>query len=141
MPSFPFTQNIMYYSYVEIEYVATGFSPARTDLAIKLLTLFYSTSLSQPLQTDRMADRGMNTLAARGLEELFFQLCCCVSFWFWQEVGFGFTYLCTQSTIHLWCCNSFLVPAGNSFWCYIHTQCTIQLCSCVSFLAVAGKCY
>ncbi len=27
----------------------------------------------------------------------FFQLCCCVSFWFWQEIGFGFTYyyLCT----------------------------------------------
>jgi hypothetical protein len=36
------------------------------------------------------------TLAACGLEELFFQLCCCVSFWFWQEIGFGFTYyLCT----------------------------------------------
>ncbi len=28
-----------------------------------------------------------------GLEELFFQLCCCVSFLFWQEIGFGFTYL------------------------------------------------
>ena len=27
----------MYYSYVEIEYVATSFSPARTDLAVKLL--------------------------------------------------------------------------------------------------------
>ncbi len=27
----------MYYSYVEIEYVATRFSPARTDLAVKLL--------------------------------------------------------------------------------------------------------
>ncbi len=32
------------------------------------------------------------TLAARGLEELFFQLCYCVSFWFWQEIGFGFIY-------------------------------------------------
>jgi hypothetical protein len=29
----------MYYSYVEIEYVAMSFSPARTDLALKLLTL------------------------------------------------------------------------------------------------------
>ncbi len=29
----------MYYSYVEIEYVATSFSPTRTDLALKLLTL------------------------------------------------------------------------------------------------------
>jgi hypothetical protein len=36
-----------------------------------------------------------NTLAARGLEELFFQLWFCVSFWFWQEIDFGFTYLCT----------------------------------------------
>ena len=27
----------MYYSYVEIEYVATSFSPARTDLALQLL--------------------------------------------------------------------------------------------------------
>jgi hypothetical protein len=22
----------------------------------------------------------------------FFQLCCCVSFWFWREIGFGFIY-------------------------------------------------
>jgi hypothetical protein len=28
----------MYYSYVEIEYIATSFSPARADLAFKLLT-------------------------------------------------------------------------------------------------------
>ncbi len=28
----------MYYSYVEIEYIATGFSPARTDLAVNLLS-------------------------------------------------------------------------------------------------------
>ncbi len=28
----------MYYSYIEIEYIATSFSPARTDLALKLLT-------------------------------------------------------------------------------------------------------
>jgi hypothetical protein len=27
----------MYYSYLEIEYIATSFSPARTDLAVKLL--------------------------------------------------------------------------------------------------------
>jgi hypothetical protein len=25
-----------------------------------------------------------------GLEEPFFQLCCCVSNWFWREIGFGF---------------------------------------------------
>jgi hypothetical protein len=28
----------MYYSYIEIEYVATSFTPTRTDLALKLLT-------------------------------------------------------------------------------------------------------
>ncbi len=37
-----------------------------------------------------------DTLALRGLEELFLQLCCCVSFLFGREIGFGFTYyLCT----------------------------------------------
>ncbi len=30
----------MYYSYEEIEYVATSFSPTRTDLAVKLLNEF-----------------------------------------------------------------------------------------------------
>ncbi len=29
----------MYYSYVEIEYVATSFSPTRMDLALKLLKI------------------------------------------------------------------------------------------------------
>jgi hypothetical protein len=46
--------------------------------------------------TDGQKDgQRLNTLAARGLEELFFQLCCCVSFLFWWEIGFGFTYLRT----------------------------------------------
>jgi hypothetical protein len=41
-----------------------------------------------------MTDRGTNTLAARGLEEPFFQLCCCVSvFWIWWEIGFGIAYV------------------------------------------------
>ena len=39
-----------------------------------LLTLFYSTLLAL---TDRQTDRESNTLASRGLEEPFFQLCCC----------------------------------------------------------------
>ncbi len=30
----------MYYSYLEIEYVAMSFSPARTDLALKLLRVY-----------------------------------------------------------------------------------------------------
>jgi hypothetical protein len=29
----------MYYSYIEIEYVATSFSPGRMDLALKLLSI------------------------------------------------------------------------------------------------------
>ncbi len=36
----------MYYSYIEIEYVATSFSPARMDLAVKLLKEQYSASSS-----------------------------------------------------------------------------------------------
>jgi hypothetical protein len=43
----------------------------------------------------------MITLAARGLEELFFQLCCCVSF------------LVVAQNRLLCCCVSFLVVAGN----------------------------
>ncbi len=35
----------MYYSYVEIEYVATSFSPARTDLALKLLSIQQSANI------------------------------------------------------------------------------------------------
>jgi hypothetical protein len=64
-----------------------------------LLILFYSTLLTL---TDRKMDGGTNTLAlrgleepahaSRGLEESFFQLCCCVSIWFWREIGFGCTY-------------------------------------------------
>ncbi len=85
-------------------------------------TLFYSTLLAlTDRQTDGWTDRGTTTLASHGLEEpahalrglflihslcvgwrnlptlrvaggTFFQLCCCVSFWFWREIGFGCTY-------------------------------------------------
>jgi hypothetical protein len=65
-------------------------------------TLLLYPSLSPYARTDRLTDRESNTLASRGLEEpahalrgleeLFFQLCCCVSFWLWWEIGFGFTY-------------------------------------------------
>ena len=74
-------------------------------------TLFYSTLLTL---TDGMTDRGTNTLALRGLEEPFFQLCCCFSFLFWREIGFGCTYyLCTWSTIQLWCCVNFFGSGGK----------------------------
>ncbi len=79
--------------------------------------------------TDRQNDGETNTLAAHGLEELFFQLCCCVSF---------------------------LVVAGNSFRCYLPTIPVVPLClffycsgkyfwvALISFLVVAGnsfRCY
>ncbi len=41
-----------------------------------LLTLFYSIPLLA--LTDRQTDGETNTLASRGQEEPFFQLCCCV---------------------------------------------------------------
>ncbi len=63
-----------------------------------------------------MTDGDSNTLATRGLEEPFFQLCCCVSFLFRREIGFGFTYSyvlrvpysCVVVLV-------FLVLVGNSF--------------------------
>jgi hypothetical protein len=88
--------------------------------------------------------RETNTLAARGLEELFFQLCCLVRFWFWQGIGFGLhtyvlrvPYSCGVVSAFLvlvensfWYVRSpyscgvvlvFLVLGGNSFWCYVRT--------------------
>ncbi len=47
------------------------------------LTLFYSIPLLA--LTDGRTDRGTNTLASRGLEEPFFQLCCML----WQVFGSG----------------------------------------------------
>ncbi len=77
---------------------------------------------------DRQMDRETNTLALRGLEEsahalrgleeLYFQLCCCVSFWFWWEIGFGCTYCYVLGVPYS--CDAvlvFLVLVGNSFWC------------------------
>jgi hypothetical protein len=62
-----------------------------------------------------MNDGETNTLTVCGLEELFFQLCRCVSFLF--------------------------VVAGNSFSCYSPNILVVLLClvAQVSFLVVAGK--
>ncbi len=48
----------MYYSYVEIEYVATSFSPARTDLALKLLK--WQKKVSQDTCVKRAAAEQVN---------------------------------------------------------------------------------
>ncbi len=56
------------------------------------------TSDQQGDSTYTLALRGLEepAHASRGLEELFLQLCYCVSFFFWQGIGFGFIYyLCT----------------------------------------------
>jgi hypothetical protein len=62
------------------------------EIDLKMRTRFYKKILLGYFNT---------RCAWRGLEELFFQLWFCVSFWFWQEIGFGFTYLCTYSTIQV----------------------------------------
>ena len=80
-----------------------------------------------------MTDRGMNTLtsrgleepahASRGLEEPFFQLCCCVSFLFLWEIGFGCTYYYVLRVPYS--CGVvlvFLVLAENTFLCYVETR-------------------
>ncbi len=65
---------------------------------------------------ERINSVGAGTLALRGLEKLFSQLCCCVSFWFWREIGFGCTYYYVLGVPY--CCGVvlvFLVLAGNGF--------------------------
>jgi hypothetical protein len=43
----------MYYSYVEIEYIATSFSPARADLALELLTEYLEVLTSYRPQSNK----------------------------------------------------------------------------------------
>jgi hypothetical protein len=50
----------MYYSYVETEYLATSFSPARTDLALKLLTSAIAGVLPPPNMTTDTIDQLMH---------------------------------------------------------------------------------
>ena len=81
-----------------------------------------NTLLLYSLSPYRQMDGETNTLASRGLEEPFFQLCCCVNFWFWWEIGFGCTYYYVLGVPYS--CGVvlvFLVLAGNSFWCYVRT--------------------
>ncbi len=68
-------------------------------------------SLSPYSPTDRITARLANTLATSGLEELFFQLCCCVSF----LVVMGNSFRCYLPTIPVVPLCLFLVAAGNSF--------------------------
>jgi hypothetical protein len=54
----------MYYSYVEIEYVATSFSPARTDLALKLLCIITFALMLTAAQSKSLTVAQMNSKQA-----------------------------------------------------------------------------
>ncbi len=78
--------------------------------------------------------------ASRGLEEPFFQLCCCVSFWFCREIGFGCTYYYVLGVPYS--CGVvlvFLVLAGNDFLmlrtCLVYNT-VVRLCQ---FFCCGGK--
>jgi hypothetical protein len=88
------------------------------------------------------------------LEELFFQLCGCVSFGFWREIGFGFTYLgCdfftpirfTEDSVYL--CTIFFVShwlfvirfCQKVWFCCSNTQINLQndhFCICRLYLQI-----
>jgi hypothetical protein len=64
-----------------------------TNLSVKHSFTLYL-SLSPYRQTESRTEKQIHSLCV-GWRIFFLQLCCCVSFWFWWEIGFGFTYLCT----------------------------------------------
>ncbi len=86
-------------------------------------------SLSHYRQTERLTKSQIHLLRV-GWRNLF-SSCAVVSFFFWQEISFGFTYsLCTQSTIQLWCYVSFwfcweIVYVLHTYLVY---QTVVQLC-------------
>jgi hypothetical protein len=95
-----------------------------------------------------MTDRGTNILAARGLEELFSQLCCCVSF----LIVAGNSFRCYLPTLPVVPLCLFFDAAGNSFGLHISVFWlwweivlgvtylpTIPVVPCVSFLVAAGN--
>ncbi len=75
-----------------------------------------------------------NALAARGLEELFFQLCCCVRFWFWWEIGFGFIYYVLMyfeyNTVVVLC--QFLGSGGKNVFGVLYVLSVQYSCAVVS---------
>ncbi len=91
-------------------------------------------SLSPYSQMDRMTDRGMNTLAAHGLEELFFQLCHCVSFFLlWRDIVLGVTYLPYQLCCCVWLHRSVFWLWREKVLCYLltnHTSCAVVSVFC-----------
>jgi hypothetical protein len=74
--------------------------------------------------TERKITDLSDTLAARGLEEIFFQLYCRVSFWFWREIGFGLHTYVLRVPYSCGVVSVLVLLAGNSFW-YIRTYHTV----------------
>ena len=133
-----FSAILFYFTLLAILEKQPANIPDRGFLFLRNTLLLYSLSP----YSDRITDRGTNTLAACGLEEPFFQLCCMLSqflvlvgnrfvlrstiklwccfqlFWFWREIVFGVSYIwyLLYNTVVLLC--QFLVLAGNRFWFY-----------------------
>jgi hypothetical protein len=94
-------------------------------------------SLSPYRQTDRITDRGTNTLAARGLEEIFFQLCRVSVFFLLRKIVLLLTYH-SSCAIVFGFTGQFFGSGGKRFSVLLTYQ-PYQLCRCVSFLVVAGN--
>jgi hypothetical protein len=101
----------------------------------RLLVFWRPVSWQQHIYWEHVAV-AVNTLAAHGLEEPFFQLCCCVSFWFWQEVGFGLHTYVLRVPYSCGVVSVFVLRREIVFGTYVLT---IQLLCCVSFFGSGGK--
>ncbi len=76
----------------------------RTGVSCFSETLFYSTLLALTDGRNHRQKNKYTCFAWAGGTFFPVVLLCCVSFWFWWEIGFGLhTHVGTQSTIQLWC--------------------------------------
>ncbi len=99
-------------------------------------------SLDPYSQTDRQTDRQRNKytrFAWAGGTFFHFQLCCCVSFWFWREIGFGFTYYYVLRVPNSCGVVLFLCSGGKQFLVlptYLDYNTVVRLCH---FCCCCGK--
>ncbi len=88
-----------------------------------LLLYSFSPYTQTDWRTDGLTDGGTNTLASRGLEEPAhasrgLEEPCCVSFWFWREIGFGCTYYYVLGVPYN--CGVVLVFLSSVWWVHDH---------------------
>ncbi len=124
---FDFLNNTYWVSFILEKQLAN--IPDRGFLFLRNTLLLYS--LSHYRQTERQTESQIHSLHV-GWRNL-------VTFLFWREIGFGFTYsLCTQSTIQLWCCVSFFQSGGQQFLVcmYLVYNTVVRLCH---FCCCGGK--